>query len=622
MSDQTEAKHDYPALNLSDPQLTLRALITGMLLGGILSLCNVYMGLKIGWGFNMSITAALLSYGLYQFTKQTLNTPEWGLLENNINQTAASSAASISSAGLVAPIPAWTLITGKELGLVELVLWTFSVSLVGVVVAISLRRQMLIKDALAFPGGIAAGETIKEMYSRGSEAMARVKMLLAGAFAGAAAKLAVKYAAIKPFALPGAVGTSSMKNLTMAISPSPLFIAVGAIIGTRAGLSMLIGAAVAWGIFGPMAIAEGWVDAKLTVDGVETTVLLSDPAWLAEKGDIPWFGPLVKWLLWPGVAMMVVASLTSFAFSWRSVVAAIKGSRGDEETNEVSDDVPRHVHMPLIIVVCISSVVLQYTLFGIGWALATFGVLLTFVLAIVAARVSGETGITPVGPMGKVTQLTFGVIDPGNVSANLMAANVTGGAASQCADLLHDMKTGLMIGASPRQQTYAQFGGVFAGAVFGSLGYLILVGDAANLQRLWDDPEWAMPAVVQWKAVAEIFQGGIDNLPKGALAAMIWGGVFGFLGAVLEKVLPKKVATWVPSPTALGLAFVIPAYYSLSMALGGILAWFLTKRFSAWSKRFLIVIAAGLIAGDSLTGVGLALTELDYDLLWQKIAGN
>ena len=70
------------------------------------------------------------------------------------------------------------------------------------------------------------------------------------------------------------------------------------------------------------------------------------------------------------------------------------------------------------------------------------------------------------------------------------------------------------------------------------------------------------------------------------------------------------------------MAFVIPAYYSVSMALGGILAWLLTKRFSAWSKRFLIVIAAGLIAGDSLTGVGLALTELDYELLWQKISGN
>jgi len=249
-------------------------------------------------------------------------------------------------------------------------------------------------------------------------------------------------------------------------------------------------------------------------------------------------------------------------------------------------------------------------------------VFLTFILAIVAARVSGETGLTPVGAMGKVTQLTFGVLAPGNVSANLMAANVTGGAASQCADLLHDMKTGLMIGASPRQQTYGQFAGVLAGAVFGSLGYVLLVGDAAQLRILSNDPEWAMPAVVQWKAVAELFQGGIENLPPGAVAAMVWGGVYGLLGAILEKVLPKKAAVWVPSPTAVGLAFVIPAYYSVSMAFGGVLAWILAKKYKAWTARFLIVLAAGLIAGDSLTGVGLALSELDYALLWSKIVGG
>ena len=610
MSEETHAGHDYPALNLSDPQLTLRALITGMILGGVLSLCNVYMGLKIGWGFNMSITAALLSYGFYHLATKTVGSRPWGMLENNINQTSASSAASISSAGLVAPIPAWTLITGQELGLVELILWTFSVSLIGVVVAVSLRRQMLIKDALPFPGGIAAGETIKEMYARGSEAMARVKMLVGGAIAGSATKLIVKFAAIKNIVVPGAVGTASMKNLTMALSPSPLFIAVGAIIGTRACLSMLVGAVAAWCVFGPMAIDAGWVSGTLTVDGAEKTLMLNDPEWLAAKGEVGWFKELVTWLLWPGVAMMVVASLTAFSFSWRSIVAAMKGGGAADSKEEVTDDVPRNVYIPLIVVVCVASVAMQYLMFGIGWALATFGVFLTFVLAIVAARVSGETGITPVGAMGKVTQLTFGVLDPGNVSANLMAANVTGGAASQCADLLHDMKTGLMIGASPRQQTYGQFAGVLAGAICGSIGYLVLVGDAANLQLLWDDPEWAMPAVVQWKAVAELFQGGIENLPPGAVAAMIWGGVFGLLGAILEKVLPKKAATWVPSPTAVGLAFVIPAYYSVSMALGGVLAWALMKRFKAWSTRFLIVLAAGIIAGDSLTGVGLAIAKI------------
>ena len=110
MSEATDTAEEttYPPLDLSTPQLTLRAVITGMILGGVLSLCNVYTGLKIGWGFNMSITAALLSFGFYKMLETTLKAREWGMLENNINQTAASSAASISSAGLVAPIPAWT----------------------------------------------------------------------------------------------------------------------------------------------------------------------------------------------------------------------------------------------------------------------------------------------------------------------------------------------------------------------------------------------------------------------------------------------------------------------------------------------------------------------------------
>ena len=600
----------YPPLDLESPQLTLRAVITGMLIGGTLSLCNVYLGLKIGWGLNMSITAALLSYGFFQVTEKTINTRNWGMLENNVNQTTASAAASISSAGLVAPIPAWTLITGEELSLVNLILWTLSVSLVGVVVAIGLRRQMLITDALPFPGGIASGETIKEMYAKGSEAMARVKMLLVGGVAGTIAKLTIKFAKIKNLIIPGAIGSASLNNLTFVVSPSPLFVAIGALIGVRAGLSMLVGAIAAWCVFGPMIIDNGWVTGTLMLEGEKVTLLLSDPRWLEAKGDAGWFKELVTWLLWPGVAMMVTASLTAFAFSWRSVLAAFKGMKQESVSDEITDDVPKNVHLILIVVISVIAIVLQYFLFGIGWGLATFAVLLTFLLAIVAARVSGETGITPVGAMGKVTQLTFGVIESGNVSANLMAANVTGGAASQCADLLHDMKTGLLIGASPRQQTYGQLAGVIAGAVFGCLGYLVLVGDAANLQKLWDDPEWAMPAVVQWKAVAELFQGGLENLPQGAIAAMIWGGLFGVVGAVLEKVLPKKWAAWVPSPTAVGIAFVIPAFYAVSMALGGVFAWFLGRKYKKWTTRFLIVLAAGVMAGDSLTGVCIAISDI------------
>ena len=106
--------------------------------------------------------------------------------------------------------------------------------------------------------------------------------------------------------------------------------------------------------------------------------------------------------------------------------------------------------------------------------------LLSFAMAIVAVRVAGETSITPVGAMGKVTQLVFGLIAPNNAASNLMAANVTGGAASQCADLMNDFKCGLHIGASPRRQWLAQMLGALAGATAGSAFYLLLIQNPSS----------------------------------------------------------------------------------------------------------------------------------------------
>ena len=593
----------YPSPDPSVPQMTVRAILTGMALGAVLSLCNIYAGLKIGWGFNMSVTAALLSYGFWSVARAGLGTRPWNILENNINQTAASAAASISSAGLVAPIPALTLLTGEELSYPLLALWVLVVALLGVFVAVAVRRQMLLVDALPFPNGIATGETLREMYARGREAVAKVLVLLAAAFAASTVKVVATVAALSHVVLPGGfapaaggalasrgVSVVSMKNLGFTLEPSLLFLGVGAIIGLRAGLSMLLGAVLAWLVLGPMVLDSGWVSPTKP-----------DP-------EAAWYGDLIKWMLWPGVAIMVASSLTSFAFSWRSLAAAFRGARSRSGTRAVDPyELSRSAFWRLVLVVTLAAVVLQALLFGIHLAVGLLGVALTVVLAVVAARVSGETGITPVGPLGKVTQLTFGVLTPGDVSANLMTANVTAGAASQCADLLHDMKTGLLIGASPRLQAIAQMFGVLAGALAGSAAYLILIPDPATM--LLTD-EWPATAVAQWKSVAELFRDGLDTMPAGASAAMAWGAALGVSLAIAERTLPGRWRRLVPSPAALGLAAAIPAYYSLSMFMGGLIAFVASRVAKRWSTRFLIVAASGLVAGDSLTGVAVAIEKI------------
>jgi uncharacterized oligopeptide transporter (OPT) family protein len=272
--------------------------------------------------------------------------------------------------------------------------------------------------------------------------------------------------------------------------------------------------------------------------------------------------------------------------------------------------VPRRTLWFAAALVLAAASLLQVVLFDVKPWLAVLGAALSFVLAIVAGRVSGETGVTPVGAMGKVTQLGFGVLDPSNVASNLMAANVTGGAASQCAELLHDLKTGQMLGSWPRHQAVAQAFGVVGGSLVGCAAYLVLIPDPKN-QLLTD--EWAAPAVATWKAVAEVFQKGIGAMPPMALEALTIGAVVGVVFAFAEKLAPKPIARWIPSPVGVGLAFTIQAYTVLSFLVGASLMALGKKYAPRWTERFGIVLCAGIIAGESIAGV--------TDAFWKMFGG-
>jgi uncharacterized oligopeptide transporter (OPT) family protein len=281
---------------------------------------------------------------------------------------------------------------------------------------------------------------------------------------------------------------------------------------------------------------------------------------------------------------------------------------------DAAHDVPRKAFWAAIGVVTVLSVALQVALFDIPVHVALVGVALSFVLAIVAGRVSGETGVTPVGAMGKVTQLSLGVLDPGSAASNLMAANVTGGASSQCGDLLNDMKTGLMLGAVPRYQAIAQAFGVTAGAVVGSAVYMILIPNPKE-QLLTE--EWQAPAVAQWKAVAEVFQKGIEAMPEGAAMAIVLAAIFGTVLTVFEKAMPRDKAWMIPSPVAFGLAFSVAAYTSVSFLIGGALMALAQKVAPSHTAKFGIVLCAGLVAGESLAGVGDAIYRI-----WESTGGK
>jgi uncharacterized oligopeptide transporter (OPT) family protein len=567
-----------PAMKI-ERELSLRAALTGMLLGVLLTPSNVYAGLKIGWSFNMSIIALLMGYGYWQvFAARFLRGPGWTLHESNINQTVASAAASIISGGLVAPIPAYTLLTGQALDAVPMMAWVFSVSFLGIWIAWYLRPTLVDDDDLVFPEGVATLEALTNTYRNGREAALRLGALFAAALASGFVKWLDEFH--RP--LPRWAPTPAFERLGFNLDPSLLLIGFGIIIGMRVGLSLLAGALLAWGGLAPWLLAQGLVT-------------------LPPGSSGPQFAPLVQWLLWPGVSLMVCATLSSLAVRLFMQRAATAGSHKQ----------PLRWPAPMpALGLCLSVllvVILQITLFGIDMLMALLSIPLALCLAVVAARVVGATGIAPIGAIGKVSQLAFGIVAPGQVTINLMSANTAGGAAGQCTDLMNDFRVGKAIGATPSRQLIAQCLGIAVGSIVGVLVYQALIPDP---QAMLLTQEWPAPAVATWKAVAQTLSAGLESLTLDVRLAILFGGLAGLALGMLETALPARRARWLPSPAALGLAFILPASVSIMMSVGAILTWLVGLRWPGPAKLYAIAVAAGLVAGESMAGVGASFWKL------------
>lgn len=562
-----------------------------MLIGALLTPCNIYSGLKIGWSFNISIIALLLATGFWTLLERLRITSRLGAGEANITQTAASSSANIISGGLVAPIPALAMLSGSNMPLPQLIGWVFAVSFLGIWVAWYLRASLILRADLPFPTGRATAETLQEIFSHGREGALKLRVLLGSAAIAGVLKWLDTGAHALPrpslgFLLPAAgklagYGSISAKNLTFVFDPSLLLAGFGAIIGFRAGLSLLFGGILSWAVLGPWGLSQGFITPG------------------ANGPDVNWFSTMIEWLLWPGVALMVSAALTRFLL--QAVSARRKASSLDRGDAVVGSDGARFPRLIGLSAASALVVFAQITFFDIHWFIATLAVPIAFVLATVASRVVGETGIPPIGAIGKVSQLTTGVTAPGETTANLMGANVAGGAAGQSADLLNDLKVGHIIGTPPGHQVVAQGFGVLTGSLVGSIVYLHLIPDPATMLVT---EEWPAPAVATWKVVAETLSGGLGAIPASALWAVVIAGSIGTAGAWLQHRFAPK---WMPNMPAFGLAMVIPASLSITMFLGSLVGKLLECYQPSLAQRYLVAAASGLIAGESLTGVVRAL---------------
>ena len=574
-------------------QLTVRAVIMGGLLGGFMSLSNLYVGLKTGWGLGVAITACILSYAIWKALMAALPflfKSEMSILENNCMQSTASAAGYSTGGTMVSAISAYLIITGSHMPWTVLTLWTIFLAMLGVFIAIPMKRQMINIEQLKFPSGIAAAETLKSLHAKGTEAADKAKSLgLAGVFGGIVAWLRD---AGKPFSIPGAlhfpgsIGGFELAKWTISFEVGAMMIAAGAIIGWKMAWSLLLGAAINYAVIAPWAVTQGAID---------TTKL--------------GFRAIVQWSTWTGAAIMVTSAIFMFALQWKTVMRAFGGLANIFHKREDGPKDPlAHIEVPTTWFVAgtafsgLGCIMVLHWAFQTSWWMGLVAVALTFLLAIVAARATGEADITPIGAMGKITQLTFGILAPSNMTTNLMTASVTAGAAGSTADLLTDLKSGYLLGANPRQQFLAQFAGIFAGTLVVVPAFYILVPTAASLGT----DQWPAPSAQVWAAVARLLANGVHSLHPTAKMGLLVGGLIGIIIPLLELMFPKK-KKYIPSAMGLGLAMVIPFFNSLSMLIGASIATLLEKKRRETAEKYVIPVSAGIIAGESIIGIVIAL---------------
>jgi uncharacterized oligopeptide transporter (OPT) family protein len=251
------------------------------------------------------------------------------------------------------------------------------------------------------------------------------------------------------------------------------------------------------------------------------------------------------------------------------------------------------------------AVALMAYLFQIPVWAGVLALPLSVFMGVIAARVTGETDTTPTKALGPVTQLIYGGLAPGNVAANVMSANATGGVGLHAADLLTDLKSGWLLGANPRQQFIGQLFGVAAGALVVVPAFHLLVPDA----KVLGTDEFPAPGALVWAGVSQMLSVGLSALHPSARLGALCGAVLGIVLVLLERWAPKKAKAFIPSAAGFGLAIVIPGSSSISFFIGSGIAEYLRRRKPKLAEAAVFPVGSGLIAGESLMGIGLIMLK-------------
>jgi OPT family oligopeptide transporter len=587
------------------PQLNLRSALTGMILGGVLSLTNLYIGIKTGWTLGVGISSVILSFALFKLLSKLKIGNEMTILENNAMQSIATSAGYMT-APLMASMPAYMMVTGHVVPMWQTFWWIIVLSLLGVLFAFPLKKRFINDEQMPFPEGRASGIVLDNLHADTGDGMFKAKLLMWGAGLSALIEImrndAVMSGAklgflslpeywdnfIYKFATPKILGTP-LKDLTIQMDSSIVLMGTGGLMNMKTAMSLLLGAFVNYFLLAPVMIQNG------AIAGVG-------------------FKNITMWSLWCGASMMTTASLYSFFAKPKVILEAFRAlfAKKTAKNRDVLKDIelPMWIFVVGIPIIGAITVYLGHVWFGVHFWLGIIAIPLVFVFTLIAVTSTGLTAITPGSALGKLTQITYSILAPGNISTNLMTAGITSEVSLNASNLLMDIKPAYMLGGKPRHQALGHVLGIFAGAlVTVPVFYAIFHGDIS----LFTSDKLPLPSAAIWKGVAEVLTKGLSSLHPTAQIAVLIGGLVGIACEFFSK---RTQGRFPFSGVGLGLAFVLRFTDSLAMAIGALIFWVCRQKIkdkkSVGYRAFVEnqeTLCAGVIAGGSIIGIILIVLE-------------
>ena len=582
-------------------ELTWEAVVLGVIQGVVLNLAFCYAALKLGFSLGGSTVAAIMGYALLRGVLR-----KGTMVENNINQTIASGI-NTAGTGVIFTVPALFLLNQKwqadgtgSLAFEALPLAVAGIAgaILGVVVIIPLRKQMIEMDRLRFPTGVAVTTIIRA----GSTGVEKAKLLAIGFAIAAAWKLLMLSGWLD--STEEAIDASGFgitheelyfgcgiipAQFAPVIYLSLMNLAAGMLAG-RGGLPFFAGGVLSWWVIAPAAVGMGWVSPDL----------------VESFGGVDWavyskmLRPLGIGTLVGGALMGVVMAFPAIQSAMRSLATAARtaGSGSNVGGDELSLKTLIFGTVLSVVLFFIASILTEGVTIPQALISSVVGTLWLGLAALIVAQATGMTDISPMSGMALISVTLMMVLLNGNVAASMVVGVAVCVAIGQGADMMQDLKTGFMIGARPIRQQVVQFAVTWLGA-------LVALG---AVYALWQSGEGG--------------QGGFG--PGTSLPAPQGGALMGIIDAVksgnvpVDKYLMGSLVGGclgaAPMPglgVLIGLAMYLPFSITLGYGIGCLTQMGIQKvKGAEFCEHKLVPLCAGLIVGEALTGMGHAFLNI------------